>query len=222
MPILSANDVVKHAPVLANYPTANICNLILQVEQNYIITCFGPDFYEYMTANVTDVTSQVDWQSGTSYALNAIVVRNGCLFKSTVGTNTNDPLTGTNWITVSKFTVACLNTLWDSYLCQILALKTYYHSVGFDTYTSGAKGITVVETDNNGQRDAKPSEIAFIQQNVLRQIDLVSSNMFRWIRKVKDAGTCTFTQMELCGVDCETPKSSGRRWGLNNDRKTYL
>jgi hypothetical protein len=221
MAILSTNDVIKYAPVLSNYPTANICNVILQIEEDYIYTCFGSKFYDYMAANLTVITSVTDWESGTSYALNAIVERNGCLYKSTAAANTNDPLTGTNWTAVQKFTVACLNTLWNTYLCQILALKTYYHCIVFDTWTAGAKGLTVIEADNNGQRDAKVSEISLIQQNVLRQIDLISANMFRWIRKVKDDGTCVFANIDLCGVDCESPKVGSRRWGLKNTTKNH-
>lgn len=219
MAILSANDVIRYAPVLSNYPTANICNVILQVEEDYIYSCFGSTFYDYMAENLTDTSGQTEWESGTSYALNAIVLRNGCLYKSTANSNANDPLTLVNWTTVKKFTDACLNTLWDNYLCQTLALKTYYHCIIFDTWTAGAKGLTVIEADNNGQRDAKAGEISLIQQNVLRQIDLISGNMFRWIRKVQADETCAFEGIDICGTDCESPKVGARRWGLKNVTK---
>lgn len=220
--LITAYEVKRYAPAGKDYPEVNICEAIPQVEEQIGYECLGEDLYEYLQSVLSAYPSTaVEYDPGTDYELNDYVIRHGCLFKSDVECNRTDPLEPeTDWAAVEKFTVACANTLWTRYLRRIIAFRVYESVVLFDTQQSGSAGVTVNVGDgyNTGSRAASKAELAERQKKLQDEANVTVENMYRWMKKQQEDGTCTVLPLES-GVacwnrQCTQPRQGVRRWAF--------
>lgn len=220
--LITAYEVKRYAPAGRDYPTVNICESIPQVEEEIGYKCLGEDLYEYLQSVLTPYPDTAEeYDPNTTYELDEVVIRHGCLFSSDVACNRTDPLEKDNdWSAVEKFTVECANTLWTKYLRRIIAFRVYESVVLFDTQQSGAAGVTVNLGDgyNTGNRAASKAELADRQKKLQDEANRAVENMYRWMKQQQEDGTCTVLPLES-GIACWTrnctqPRKGVRRWAF--------
>lgn len=220
--LITAYEVKRYAPAGRDYPEVNICEAIPQVEEQIGYECLGEDLYEYLQSVLTAYpATATEYDPNITYELDEHVIRHGCLFKSAVACNRTDPLEVDNdWTAVEKFTVECANTLWTRYLRRIIAFRVYESVVLFDTQQSGAAGVTVNMGDgyNAGSRGATKSELTERQKRLQDEANRTVENMYRWMRKQQEDGTCTVLPLES-GIacwsrQCTSPRKGVRRWAF--------
>jgi hypothetical protein len=221
MPLITAAEVVHYSPVNRDYDKTKLCNLILQVEEDWFYQCLGADMYAYLLGDLSETPNPLPvWKSVENYALGDVVKNNDCVFISTAAHNCTQPgEVDSDWGLYPKFQGDCSNELWTRYLAQILSLKVYSMSLIFNTWRASSGGLTVNETNNAGIRAGNSKEMSMTKDEILGLIEITVQNMVRWLaKKVKetDCGFPTNIPALNCGTDCETPKSSERRWGLSN------
>lgn len=218
--IINPWEVVNHSPAGRDYPQKHICDAIPREEQAFGYECLGKELYNYLLDNLTeyDPDTTVEWKSGQSYGLNVVVIRHGCLFKSTKAANTTDPVNDAagDWDVVEKFTVACANELWVNYLRQILAFRIYMSTLNYSTNQSTAGGLVVNAGDSAGRRGANKGEVIDTKTTLIHQIEMHTKNMLRWFSEKRDDETCTLplSNFAECGTSCKTPGARRRRWAM--------
>lgn len=218
--IINAWEVITNSPAGRDYPQKFICDAIPREEQAFGFECLGEDLYKYLLDNLTpyDAGTTVEWKPGTTYALNAVVIRHGCLYKSNGNGNVVDPANDivNAWNPVEKFTVACANELWTEYLRQILSFRVYMSTLNFSTQQSGAGGLVVNSGDSAGRRGATKAEISDMKGTLQHQIEMHTKNMLRWLSSKKQDTTCPLPVAFAleCGSLCPTPGKRNRRWAM--------
>ena len=127
MSLITAFEVLKYSPAGNDYPTATFCELIPQIEQKFKRDCLGKALYDYMVSKLTPYpTGVIEYNPTTTYAIGDKVIRNGCLFVSTVAGVAQHPLKWNgDWEAFERFTDEDVNTFWFSFVRRILALKVY-------------------------------------------------------------------------------------------------
>lgn len=212
--LITAYEVVKYSLAGNDYPTAHICELIPQVEQEFARQCLGEDLYEYLQGVLTPYpASTSEWDVTETYDEDDIVVRNGCLFISLINSNATDPLSETgDWEAFEKFTAAGANLLWTGYLRRLLALKIYAASLVPTTWRSGAGGVVVNMGDQSGFRSATKSELSDIKTNALAEVERVTANMLHWLKENATANDLVYS--DVCATMCATPGTRQRRWAF--------
>lgn len=220
--MITAWEVVRYSPAGATYPTVNVCEAIPHIEEAVGHKCLGEDLYEWLLSELTEYPANVqDYDPATEYGEDEYVVRNGCLFVSTVPCNRTDPVDPENdWDTVAKFADACANTLWEKYLRRLLALRVYETVMLYDTQHSGAGGVVVALGDgyNTGHRAASKGEIADRAKRIDADANLVVQNMHRWMQKQIEDKTCTTMPLQSARAcwtaNCEEPRKGIRRFAF--------
>ena len=218
-------EVVKYSQAGRDYPTDKICNILPQVEEEFGYDCLGETLYEYLLGELEAYPDNVeDWSSDGSYDIDDYVVRFGCLYKSLIDCNRNDPADEVEgaWEVPARFgDNQCANELWDNYLRQIIALKTYVLSINSTSMKSGPNGITVLENPDrfqgSGTRTANKAERSDYKVDHLKTIEIITRNMLRWAqKKVSNDSTCEvpLSSMLECNGLCKPASKSRRRWGF--------
>lgn len=211
--LITPYEVLVHSSAGKNYPTAEFCDLIPQIEEEFVRVCLGSELYEFLLANLATVPSALEWDATATYALDDAVIRNGCIFLSLAGGNTgNDPLLdAVNWSAFERFSHAGSLELWEKYLRRILALKVYSASLTLTTWRSGAGGIVVNGGDAQGFRSAGKAEISEIKTGILAEVERTTGNMVAWL--TQNATTKGLPYATAC-LACPTPGRASRRWGF--------
>lgn len=220
--IINAWEVILNSPAGKDYPQRPVCDAIPREETDFFYTCLGKTFYEYLKTHLTayDPETTFEFDASTTYAIDAVVIRHGCLFKSNINTNTTDPANDkiNAWDVLPKFDDDCANEIWDSFLRQILAFRIYMSTVNFTTQRSGAGGLIVMTGDSAGMRGANKGELSDHKTTLLHQIDMSTKNMHRWLIEKKDDTTCTLPIADALSCDfwCRTKTSQRRRWAFKH------
>lgn len=217
MSLLTPYEAIKYSTAGKDYPTAQFCEVIPQVEEEFARKCLGQELYDYMVASMAAYpTGATEWNNCQSYDTDETVVRNGCLFYSTSDANRSDPLAETgDWAAFERFTTEGANLLWTKYLRRILAIKCFM-TTRFDvTYKSGPGGTTVSAGDNSGFRAANKAEMMTLKEQDIAKIEQATENMLYWLSKnaeayeIPTASACTTNQ-------CQTRGKRVRRWAFTN------
>ena len=213
MALITPFEVIKYSPAGKDYPTADLCAIVPQVEEEFARDCLGATLYDYLTDNLVEYPSgTAEWDSTQEYDTDEYVIREGCLFCSTVDNNTADPLDGTDdWAAFERFDDEGCNLLWTRYLRQILALKSFSSDVLFATWRAGAGGVTVNTGDTSGNRAGNKGEIADIKNGLQQQTERVTENMLAWLDK--NAAGYGLPLAASCRGMCQTSARNTRRWG---------
>jgi len=213
MSLITPFEVLKYSPAGFEYPTGSFCQIIPQVEQEFVRQCLDDELYNYLVSKLTPYpTGTGEYDPGNSYDSGDIVIRNGQLFVSDVNSNATDPLTpGSPWSDFERFTEAGANELWKGYLRFILALKVYMSSLIFTTYRGGSGGLVINSGgDGTGFRSANKSELITVNEHLVGQVERATANMLVWL---KDNATAKGLPVPSCLTACATPGRRSRRWG---------
>ena len=217
MSLITAYEVLKYSPAGNDYPTAQFCELIPQIEQEFARDCLGQELYDYFVSKLTayPATTQ-EWDASGSYCIGDVVIRNGCLFISVLEHSDSDPLLGEDdWEPFERFTDAQVNIFWEKYLRRLLALKVYSASLLYTTWRAGAGGLTIAVGDGvgggSGFRAATKAELSDVKTGLIAEIERVTANMLQWIKD--NSETSGFPTVKSCSNDlCATPGRRARRW----------
>lgn len=219
--LITAFEVITYSPAGKDYPQKFVCEAINREEEAFGHECLGAELYEFLLEKLTpyNANTTTEWKPGQTYALNIVVIRNGCLFKSTKNGNQTDPANDIagDWVAIEKFTDACANELWVGYLRQTLAFRVYMSTLNFSTHQAGAGGVTIQVPDASGRRSASKGEISDLKTTLQHQIEMNTANMMRWLRKKQDDDLCTLPINSVWSCksgSCPTPGRKGRRWGF--------
>lgn len=220
--MITAWEVKRFSPAGRDYPEVNICEAIPQVEEDFGYRCLGKELYEYLlTVLSTYPESAPEYDPDDEYDTDEVVVRHGCLYKSTVDCNRTDPVAlDSEWTTVDRFAAACANELWVKYLRRILAFRVHQAVMVYDTQNSGAGGVTVNigEGYNTGSRAANEQEMARRQKRLEDDVNMTIENMYRWMQQKIDAQACTALPLQSAtacwSAMCKSPQRGIRRWAF--------
>lgn len=213
MDLTTPFEVLKYSPAGFDYPTTNFCVLIPQFEQELRRSCLGKPLFDFMVSKLTPYPAGLlEWDSAVSYALDDVVIRNGCTFVSTANSNETDPLAiGADWSEFERFTDAGANELWSLYLRQIMAFKVYMASLTSTTFRAGAGGIVVGSGDGSGFRSANKGEILNTKQELEAFIRMTTDNMVEWL---SDNYVAKGLPTPICVTGCDTTTNRSRRWAF--------
>lgn len=211
--LITPYEVLVYSSAGKNYPTAEFCDLIPQIEEEFVRVCLGAELYGFLLANMATVPAAPEWDATVTYALGDAVIRNGCVFISLAGGNTgNDPLLdAANWSAFKRFSHTGALELWEKYLRRILALKVYSASLTYTTWRSGAGGIVVNGGDAQGFRSAGKAEISEIRTGILAEVERTTGNMLVWLKQNAKAKGLPYAT--ACFA-CPTPGKLSRRWSF--------
>lgn len=186
MALITNFEIIQKSVTGKEYPMDKL-NLFKDIEESYFMhECFGVDFYDALKADVNDWTLIEEWEAGT-YALNDLVSWNGLILRSTQAANTQEPsLTASQWTAASKFDTTEYNTLWNTYLAQIISNKVILACVVPDTFKANAKGLgrSIEDSSNMQPLDAKEMGLWF--SHVQKFIDRAEEEMKRYMIKQYD------------------------------------
>jgi hypothetical protein len=212
-------EVRKYSGAGKDYNTNLFCDLIPQIEQEFIRECLGSDLWVYLTSKLTIIpTGSTVWQSCDLYQLSDVVNYFGCLYTSTSNNNATIPGDdGADWTSFSKFTDAACNDLWLGYLRNILAMKVYEPTISLTTMRTGAGGAVVNTGDQTGYRAANKSEISTIKGDILKNIQRATTNMIEWLR-INSPANGIPTPWICAQGSCNTTGSQSRRWGMYREQ----
>lgn len=217
--IITALEVVRYSPAGRDYPLTHICDRIELVEEDIGYRVLGEQFYTYLLNNLEEKPTGVEeWKDCNEYSNGELVDINGCIFRSLIDGNRQDPLDSVNaWEEYPKFTKSCLNTFWKSYFRKYLAYTIYAGSLNYTTNATGAGGLVVrVQGDanrSNTTRTANKTEMSTMTSDLLSDADTLYRNMMRWL--VANKTQCNFG----CIMGIESPAvkehdKGGRRWAF--------
>ena len=216
---ITAWEVVQYSPAGRSYPTTQICNNILTVEEAFFYRCFGQDFYDYMQAHLNPYPDPEpgEWSAAAAYAAGDFAVYNGCLYESLTNANTgNNPVTETtDWQPAERFDTDCLNNLWTAYLRPYLAHVLYAESLLPTTHQSGGGGVVIRENARNGGqgegvRTGNMAEISALKASALDKAARIYENMVRWLSL--NLETCTeFQNIAVCAGACAPAERKSSR-----------
>lgn len=218
MSLITAYEVLRYSTAGKEYPTAQFCELIPQIEEEFARECLSQDLYDFMVSKLVEYPSDaVEFDTCYPYATDAVVIRNGCLFVSLIDDNATDPLDGTGeWEAFERFDHVGANELWAKYLRRILAVKVFSASRFHTTWKSGAGGVAISMGDNSGYRSAKKEELITLKEADIAIIETATKNMLVWLKT--NAETKGLPLPPLC-VDsgCQTRGKRVRRWSFSNN-----
>ena len=123
MSIIQTLEVIKYSVVDREFGTDKINQFKSIIESDYIRNILGSEFYETLKGVAVDWSGVNEWNDdSTPYANNSIVYWKGSVFKSTTGTNNEEPgYNATNWIEAPRFTVSEFSNLWKNHLAIALS-----------------------------------------------------------------------------------------------------
>lgn len=194
MPLITTWEVLKSSFADRQYPADKIERVRSVIESNYMRNCVGADFYNTLLGLTANWETVGEWEPGT-YAINTLKYWNGLIVKSTINDNTSEPsLTNATWPTAAKFSNPNLNTLWNDYLCQIIANKIIHQVAVSDTIRLTGKGLSINTEDSSNMTIADDKGMMLALKNLNNYIDILQEEMINYIeteyKKYKaDSGT---------------------------------
>ncbi len=219
MALITPFEVRKYSGAGRDYNTNLFCDLIPQIEQEFIRECLGSELWLYLTSKLTIIpTGLTVWKSCDIYQDADVVNYFGCLYTSTSDNNTTVPgEDAADWTAVNKFTDAACNELWSGYLRYILAMKVYEPTITQTTMRTGAGGAVVNTGDQTGFRAANKSELSIIKGDLLKSIQRATTNMIEWLQ-INSTINGIPTPWICANGMCNTKGSRSRRWGLYQEQ----
>ena len=216
MAIITAFEAVKYSYAGRDYPTAGLCDLADQIEQEFAASCLGDDLYTYLNDELVPYPANVtEWDCNALYSAGQYAVYNGCTFESMKNANRTQPGVNADWQQLERFSASGANQLWGKYLRRILAQMVFAESLTVNTYKSGANGLTVTGAAyaQGDVRSANKGELNEVKANVLRDIERTQANMLKWLDD--NAETLQIPWKTNCGgAACMAKTHRSRRWNF--------
>lgn len=201
--LITAWEVVKYSPLKNDFPVSYLCGMIRNKEEKIFNSCLGLKFYTTLLEDKKDYGNVNDYNGSLTYDLNDLVVLDGTIFKSIIGSNTSSPSDDTAWTVAPKFTTAIYNDLWDLYLSYFIAYNVAYTSVNYATWQAGAKGIMKYITDETGQGTVSRSDMNQYKSSLWDDAQDILENMNRWMADHKT----DFSDIDfVCGGACKVKR----------------
>lgn len=212
--MITAWEVTKYSPAGKDFPTADICGAIPQVVEAFGYECLGKDLYLWLVSKLQAYPDPVsEYNYSATYSTGAYVVFDGCLYKAGGAVTINTPPPNSPWAAYERFSVACANTLWKSYLRRLLAYQVFRQVVIYPTMPAGAGGVVLQATDSTGQgrKSAGKNEMALLIDRLEADIDQTTKNMQRWFSN-RAKNDCEMPKLLSCDEGCPTPGKRRAKW----------
>lgn len=217
MALITTNEVLIYSVADREFGVEKIEQFREITESDYIRNLLGEDFYLELLDDVNDWSTVSEWDSETTYSLNNIVFWKGWVFKSTQGSNTEEPSKfATKWIEAPKFTISEFNTLWKKYLSKAVSNKIILDCAVLNTYRASGKGLGVSVEDNSNITALSKDEIGTWYTQVNNIVDKIESEMIFYIKsqynKYRDnpATGYNYSTVGFISGDSENIKSTNK------------
>lgn len=210
MSLITPFEVVKFAPVRFDFPTANICDFIEDVELDlFDDKCLLLATKTKLEEDLITYTNIQVYDGNETYALNEKVLLDGCIFVSKANGNTASPVDSAVWDLAPKFTSTVYNELWNKFLKRYLAFNITATVMAYTTYQAGSKGLTKFNIDNTGIQTVNTKEFFEWKTSITYDSARILRNMRNWMRE----NIAEFPEMDEggCGTSkCNTAVRSRR------------
>lgn len=198
--LLTARDAIKYGPPGANTPEGVLEQHIAVREWSLARNCFGSTFYDELLEDAIAYDCPKNWQPGT-WALDAVVIYGGELYKNTVANNTKNPCEASSGYTKARtFTTQCFEDLWTSNLRRYLAYMVTAESLDYLTYPISAKGVMEFAEDASGMRTARESSVKYMKSKIIGDAQDMLLMMKEYMVAKKD--TCGFSSAKFLVDSC--------------------
>lgn len=213
MSLITPFEVVKFAPVRFDFPTANICDFIDDVELDlFDDKCLLVATKTKLEEDLITYTNVAVYDGNETYALNEKVLLDGCIFVSKANGNTASPVDSALWDLAPKFENEAYNTLWNKFLKRYLAFNITATVMAYSTYQAGSKGLTKFQIDNAGIQTVNIKEFFEWKTSITYDSGRILRNMRNWMIENIDE----FPEMNTTGCgksECNTaPRSRRIAW----------
>jgi hypothetical protein len=175
--LITAHEAVRFAPCKGDYPTAYICDHILNVEISFFRKCLGLELYEKLKADLVRYTDIQLYSSTAVYNLNDLAVLDSCIFKSLKNNNTASLSDEAAWSVAPKFKTPCYEELWTLFLRRYLAYMLLYTSITYSTNQASAKGLVRFHNDDTGISSADKNTQMSYKNSLLHDALITYENM---------------------------------------------
>ncbi len=214
--ILTPYEAVRYSSARRDYPAAEMCNVIPQIEQEVIHKCLSDDLWDFLLLHLREIPeTAAAWDSGQTYSSGDVVVVDGCLYESTANSNTTNPLAqGSAWTPWARFDNEAATVLWNDYLRRLLAQKCLLATITPATLQAGSGGLITSNRDLQGWNTADKVQMSDFKKSVLDDVERVTSNMLEFL---SDNANEYPTAVYPCdgGQDCNSQaKRNRRRWAF--------
>lgn len=202
MSIITKYEIIKYSPAKKYVSQDNLCELADVIESDVLSDCYGTDFYAALKEDVNDWTLVPGYVLGATYALNDLVLFDGCVLKSLEAANTETPTyNSTKWAAADKFKSAKNNEFWKSGGAMLVACNIILDDSVFQTYTFGANGLTKI-AGLEGIVTVSKEELFIFRQTIEKIINRVRTNLINWVKeKHAVGGSYDFSIVSF--IDCE-------------------
>lgn len=217
-------EVVRYGPASDKYATKHVVDHIGRKERKLFRECLGWDLYEAMLDDRKNWNTLDEYDDTVTYGLNAYVIFNGSVIKSTKTSNNDRPGTSDGgWESAEKFTNPVFNEFWVKHLRKYLAYEITYTSVRYSTHQLGDKGLTEIVGDTTDIRTVSSKSIGDYKKELKDDVLDELEDLIEWVKtKVKLGGNYEIFKTALFIDDkCEdgqcSPKASRSRRVLFDD-----
>lgn len=214
--LITAWEVVKFGPVQKEYPTSDICNHIKRIEHKSFLKCFlGKDFYDDLISDLKDTSTCEAFNIDSTYALDDLILYEGCVLQSTIDNNTTHPdESDSDWKIADKFNTACYQELWECHLRYWLSLLIIHDTIRYTTHKAGAKGVVKVLTDDFVSVNEK--ELYSFKKEVRLDAEDELQLMYDYMLSIAKTDGTKFMNVQkiasVCGEEtCLPPRKTRRR-----------
>jgi hypothetical protein len=220
--LLTAQDVVDNAPVDPNSYADQRSQFIAMREEKLFRAKFGIDFYKalladkvkYSSASGSGLTVYTNFQEGTTYAANAVVLYKNRLYKAKASGTTQIPTNEARWTIAPKFETADNEYLWRRYLCTVLAFSVSSDSLFYRMVSDTPMGL-VQKYDEGKMRPIKVQEAGRLKQEYQADIDDLIATMDAFLRENAEIFPDYLPTKNRCKSKNKYAKSKRRNFGFN-------
>jgi hypothetical protein len=220
--LLTAQDVVDNAPVDPNSYADQRSQFITIREEKLFRAKFGMDFYKalladkvkYSAVSGSGLTVYTNFQEGTTYAANAVVLYKNRLYKARASGTTQIPTNEGHWTIAPKFETADNEYLWRRYLCTVLAFSVSSDSLFYRMVSDTPMGL-VQKYDEGKTRPIKVQEAGRLKQEYQADIDDLIATMDAFLLENAEIFPDYLPTKNGCKSKNEYARSKRRNFGFN-------
>jgi len=220
--LLTAQDVVDNAPVDPNSYADQRSQFIAMREEKLFRAKFGMDFYKalladkvrYSAVSGSGLTVYANFQEGTTYAANAVVLYKNRLYKAKSNGTTQIPTNEGRWIVAPKFEDENYEYLWQRYLRTVLAFSVSNDSLFYRMVSDTPMGI-LQKYEEGKTRPIKVQEAGRLKQQYQADIDDLIATMDAFLLENAEIFPDYLPTKNGCKSKNEYAKSKRRNLGFN-------
>lgn len=201
--LITTSEVISHLPSDESLNAKFFAPHIAKTEFNFLSDdengCLGKDFYD---ALIADARVFVQYDNTVPYPIAKVVIYESKLYEAVVE-NTgvvpfpNDPL---KWKLVNKFATVAYQTLWDEYLCELLALAVAQASVFKSSFRITNKGVMRLSADN--AEAASLDGVKLLKDELMSDTNILFKRMDQFLKKEKTTYTLYKANI-ACDTSCD-------------------